>query len=363
MPVQYTFAPTHSRVVQLPYYFQGKRPACGAHAGTYLKVFLNRRDGTNTTENDTPRYLWISIKRDGTSPSDGTDMTSIFKSLQTYGSDTFEPLENDVTFDDMDYASVKFLTPAMSAAASGNTISSYAFPADMSFNGIKQTIHDFGHALVLVHANAQMWTAPDGTTSWAEKDVLPLRPPTEQYPVVSGHFLFCDSYDEKYIYGPNSFSTDWGRNGDFYFGAGYTSQIIEMGIAHNSAKATSQQTVDAAKTVLQPIPSLINEVDALPAAEQPYYRAILNQILATIRSWIMVPLTQGSASIAYMTETKALVASWTFWFGFLQILLGIVGLFSGLMDHQTAFTLIVTGLGSIGFRLNTSAPIGSVFPH
>lgn len=54
---------------------------------------------------------------------------------------------------------------------------------------------------------------------------------------------------------------------------------------------------------------------------------------------------------------KALIASWTFWFGFLQVALGVVGLTSGLMDHQSSLTLVVTGLGSIGLRINTSQPI------
>lgn len=61
-----------------------------------------------------------------------------------------------------------------------------------------------------------------------------------------------------------------------------------------------------------------------------------------------------------MTQTKALLASWTFWFGFLQIALGAVGLASGIMDHQSSFTLILTGLGSIGFRIKTTQPIGGV---
>lgn len=57
---------------------------------------------------------------------------------------------------------------------------------------------------------------------------------------------------------------------------------------------------------------------------------------------------------------KALISSWTFWFGAAQILLGAIGFFSGLMDQQTAGALVITGVGSIGFRLKTSQPVGSI---
>ncbi len=249
----YTFPATHPRAVQLPYYYQGKRPACGAHAGASFKVFLNRRDGTNTTEDDTPRYLWINIKRDGTSPSDGTTMLQIFKSLQKYGADTFEPLENNVFLDDASYASLSPINQTMLQYGQNNRIDSYAFLTDLSFNGIKQSINDFGAVLLLINANAQMWTAKNGETSWAEKDVLPLRPPTAAYPVVDGHFILADSYDENYIYGVNSFGQTWGRNGDFYFGPEYASQILEAGIAHNPPKPISPVVVNAVQQTLQPI--------------------------------------------------------------------------------------------------------------
>lgn len=57
---------------------------------------------------------------------------------------------------------------------------------------------------------------------------------------------------------------------------------------------------------------------------------------------------------------KALVSSWTFWFGLLQILLGVVGLISGLLDQTASWALISTGVTSIGLRLKTTAPIGSI---
>lgn len=59
-------------------------------------------------------------------------------------------------------------------------------------------------------------------------------------------------------------------------------------------------------------------------------------------------------------NTKSLVTSWTFWFGIAQVALGAIGYVSGLMDPSTASALVLTGIGTIGFRLKTTQPIGGV---
>lgn len=67
--------------------------------------------------------------------------------------------------------------------------------------------------------------------------------------------------------------------------------------------------------------------------------------------------------LSYLEDMKSLVESGTFWFGLAQIIFGAVGLITQKLEYQTAATLIMTGLGTIGFRLKTSAPIGSVLPQ
>ena len=54
---------------------------------------------------------------------------------------------------------------------------------------------------------------------------------------------------------------------------------------------------------------------------------------------------------------KSIFASWTIWFGILQVLLGGVGLFSGNIGQTESFTLITTGLGTIGLRIKTVKPV------
>lgn len=45
--------------------------------------------------------------------------------------------------------------------------------------------------------------------------------------------------------------------------------------------------------------------------------------------------------------------SWTIWFGIAQIAVGLFGALSKNLDQAAAYTMIVTGLGTIGFRFKT----------
>lgn len=55
--------------------------------------------------------------------------------------------------------------------------------------------------------------------------------------------------------------------------------------------------------------------------------------------------------------TKNIFKSWTIWFGILQILLGTVGLLSGLMSSAEAMGFITTGCTTIGLRFKTTQSI------
>lgn len=59
--------------------------------------------------------------------------------------------------------------------------------------------------------------------------------------------------------------------------------------------------------------------------------------------------------------SKPLIASWTFWFGLLQLGLGVVGLLGGQLDQQAALALIITGFGAIGLRVKTGQPVSGIF--
>lgn len=54
---------------------------------------------------------------------------------------------------------------------------------------------------------------------------------------------------------------------------------------------------------------------------------------------------------------KNIFSSWTVWFGIAQIFLGVIGLLSGLAGQAESFTLITTGITTIGLRLKTTIPV------
>lgn len=176
-----------------------------------------------------PRYTWANIKTfDGFALADGTDMRSIFKSGYNTGTTLFEPMENDVSGSLFQYAHPT-ITQAMNKDAATHKLPGYGFATDLSFNGLKQYIYEHGAVIILIRVSARLYTAANGQTSWAEKDILPLAPPGGNFPSIGGHFVVCHSYDENYIYFINSFGPTWGRNGHGYIGANYMPSVLDAG--------------------------------------------------------------------------------------------------------------------------------------
>lgn len=214
---------------------QLKTPSCGAHAGNYLKMYEKYVElgMPQSTVSFSPRFLWTQIRAlDGAKPDDGSNMRTIFKALQTKGTCDLSLCTNDSWLSNAQYCDPTAVTDAAKANALTNTVKSYAFlPPSSSFDDIKRAIYQNGGVLILMSVNEQMWTATNGTITWAESSVLPLRPATPAHPAVSGHFVFAHSYDQNYIYFANSWGTNWGRSGHGYFGVNYVSQLVEFGIA------------------------------------------------------------------------------------------------------------------------------------
>lgn len=224
-PVSIPASYNQTQAWSLPIEYQGQQPACGAHAGTFLKEIL---DAYYTPGHYSPRFTWADIKTfDGFPIDAGTDMRSIFKSVKGTGTLDFPLLGNDATLDLNTYAHPT-ITAAMKQNAAGKVINTYGFVSDMTFQGLKQAIYQNKAVLLLIQVGTEFWTAPDGTVSWAEKDILPLRYPKS---IVSGHFVVAHSYDENYIYFENHWSTAWGRNGHGYFGENYMPRVLEAGTA------------------------------------------------------------------------------------------------------------------------------------
>lgn len=282
-----------------PIFNQRQTPSCGAHALAFQQSLTRQSKYT-------PRFSWIDMKQNGSDKNvdDGVDMHDIFNSMMNTGVDIFEPLENDTTLSNINYASVNAVTPPMKQDASLNKITQYAFPP-VNIQTLQEEIATIGSVFLLIDAGAQMWTAPNGTISWAENDVLPLRPPS---PVVDGHFIVAHSYlnitgedyasllthtvtidsiIEKYtspnaptegltapvIIFANSWGQQWGHNGHGYFGAEYMPYVIELGTVETPEPPTVQQ-------VIQKLNELQNKPNANPKTSK-----ILAAIIQFIKSF------------------------------------------------------------------------------
>lgn len=201
--------------------YQGQQPACGAHAGSKLNGL--RLSGTRFS----PRFTWADIKTfDGWALEDGTDLRSILKSLTKAGTSNFAIVKNDVGLSLEQYAHPS-ITLSTRTSAAQYAASGYGFITDRTFKGLKQYINDHGPVILLIRVSERFWTAANGQTSWAEKDILPLAVPNAQFPLISGHFVVAHSYDENNIYFINSFGPTWGRMGHGYFQADYMPYVLD----------------------------------------------------------------------------------------------------------------------------------------
>lgn len=260
-------------------HYQGKEPACGAHALAGAKQILNANSGTISLKK-TPRLSWVDIKQKGsdTNPLNGTDMRSLLSSGKNTGVNDFEPLENDVTYDPADYAAPKFITQAMLSNAGFDKLDSYTFTnGPYTFQRIKDLVYQNKVVIALIQVGNSFWTAPNGQTSWAESDICPIRPPS---PIVDGHFIVFHSFDENYIYFLNSFGPTWGRKGHGYIGPHYPPYVLELGFPKNLPATTPQPT--AIQTVQATIPKVqnaINVLSTLPQEQKEQHIGIIQELL------------------------------------------------------------------------------------
>ena len=206
----------------MPRYYQGKTPTCGAHGGAWLQNYLK-----NITPELSRRFLWDEIKLiDGLPVESGTTMQSIFKTLRDKGIPELPDNLIDQNVNDVVYTDPSWITPEVIAKANQNTINSFAFVNDLSFNGLKQAIYQNKAVVCSVQVGKEWWQSKQGNISWKEADVLPVRIPAT---VISGHFVVLYGYEAKRIYFMNSWSERWGQNGIGYFEEVYMPYVVNAG--------------------------------------------------------------------------------------------------------------------------------------
>lgn len=217
---------------KLPVKYQSKFGTCGGHAGSMFDSALTGIDLS-------PKYLWRQIKQiDGYPLEAGTDMRSIFKSLQNTGdcTETLSPNTIDSTLEE--YSDHGKITDAQLNDAYPRGIDAYAFLDNPTIDDIKRYIYTYKVVIALVDCGSGWYTDAAGNASWAEKDVLPLKLGNFD----SGHFIVLYGYDKNNIYFRNSWSDKWGRLGDGYFNSSYIKNVREIGAAI-AAPSIKQQLV------------------------------------------------------------------------------------------------------------------------
>jgi hypothetical protein len=162
---------------------QGLKPHCVGHAGAYIKAEKERRE-RNFIDFD-PEWLYKECKKiDGIPNVKGTYFRAVLKVLKDKGA-----------------------MPIGGGDPSKYRIGGYARIENMTFEGIKQAIYEYGTLLAGFHGSNNGW-----------KDMY-IRPP-KKGESIWGHAVSPMGFIEKHIIFQNSWG-DWGFDGYGYFGKDY----------------------------------------------------------------------------------------------------------------------------------------------
>jgi hypothetical protein len=173
--------------------YQGETAFCGQHAGTHFNAILEYVV-SQVVNRFSPRYGAIKMKTpaspvyDGFPVNDGTTLPAIFKWLSTFGSDSFEPLENNVALpcdaNPGDYLDPNALTPAMDSDAANHKITDEVEYDALTYQDLCQSIYQNKAVIILIKVDDGFW----GTAN-----------PTFTQPLY-GHFVTAYGYDETGIW-------------------------------------------------------------------------------------------------------------------------------------------------------------------
>ena len=201
-----------------PILMQSQTPECGGFSLAFALSYLRAQD-----EKLSGSFSYAYEKTvDGVPNEEGTFITAIGEAAKQSGSCLYPlfPDDGNTTIDPNGN-----LTPYSQASA--QAIQDAATRAgwlslmltDLSWNGLQAAIAKYKCVIVEAQVGEEWWTAPNGTISWEEKDVLPLRPPAK---VIDSHFFVLGGkFDSSNTWFANSWSTEWGHQGFGYFGQDY----------------------------------------------------------------------------------------------------------------------------------------------
>lgn len=191
-------------------FYQNGQPACGSHSGAFFKQVQQKLEGKH--DQLSPRFLWAEIKKiDGYDPSEGTDMKSIFKTLQSTGVCLESLLPNTIELSLTNYTYPK-ITYEMLEDAQNRIGGAYAYKFNPSFEDLKQGIYQNKVILILIRCDDGFFRTKNPTFT------------QRKY----GHFVVAYGYDEQGIYIVDSTEKDFDLS-EKYIDKKYISFIYELG--------------------------------------------------------------------------------------------------------------------------------------
>ncbi len=243
-----------------PILMQGQSPECGGFSLAFALAYL-----LNTQSKLSGSFDYAYEKTvDGVPNEQGTTIKALGDAAQAAGSCLQTLFPDDGTL------------PANSPQTLWSTATPQAiqdalaragwiplFLTDLSWNGIQSAIAKYKAVIIEAEVGDEWWTAPDGSISWAESAVLPIRPPKT---VIDSHFFVAGGkYDPQSTFFANSWSPEWGQSGFGYFGQDYI-PFIQNAIVFYKAPSSVQTVVNhptltqAEKNSL--IQTIINDIEA-----------------------------------------------------------------------------------------------------
>lgn len=161
---------------------------------------------------------------------EGSSAFTMLTAAMTIGVCTEETFPTDYN---LDYASfINQQIPQSAWAEAANYKINTIIPISVDKFLLQAAIAKYGPVIVRFEVGKEWYTAPDGSSSWEAKDILPLRPPAE---VIDGHLCLADAYVNDSVgtfENPNSWSEKWAEpnvgRGVFHFS---TYKPTEMWVA------------------------------------------------------------------------------------------------------------------------------------
>lgn len=199
-----------------------------------LPNLCRRHLAINTVNNTVPRISF----------SQGTNLQVALEQARTKGIGDPQYFPDDHTLDENTFIGASIPDTEVQSGTI-HKLPSYAMVTDLSVNGLKNAIAQNGIVIIAIRVSDNWWKAPNGATSWAMNDILPIRPPSTSSPAVSGHCIALYGYDDQYFYFMNWWSPEWGNKGHGWFAANDVPQIYEAAVVGNFTKPTQPAPVES----------------------------------------------------------------------------------------------------------------------